>query len=55
MMQSKRIDLSKVLQAMNTTCPGGGYSITPAEIVTIDFERQKCPKCGMVFDARKSP
>jgi ribosomal protein S27AE len=52
-MQRKKIDLKKVLECLNTACPSCGYSITPAEIVRIDFERQKCPKCGETFDARK--
>jgi ribosomal protein S27AE len=45
----KKIDLQKVLSSLNTICPSCGYSISPAEIVRIDFERQKCPKCGEVF------
>jgi predicted RNA-binding Zn-ribbon protein involved in translation (DUF1610 family) len=49
MMQRKKIDLKKVLECLNTTCPSCGYPITPAEVVRIDFERQKCPKCGEVF------
>jgi len=52
-MQRKKIDLKKVLAAMNTTCPGCRYEITPAEIQRIDFERMRCPKCRLVFDARK--
>jgi len=53
MMHRKKIDLNKVLQAMNTTCPSCGYLITPAEIQRIDFERMICPKCGQIFDAAK--
>src|SRR5215471_15874660 len=53
LMQRKKIDLKKVLAAMNTTCPGCRYEITPAEIQRIDFERMRCPKCRLVFDARK--
>jgi len=53
MMQRKKIDLKKVFAAMNTACPGCGHEITPAEIQRIDFERMRCPKCGLVFDASK--
>ena len=52
-MHKNKINLAKVLASLNTTCPLCGYSITPAEIVRIDFERQKCPKCGEIFDAAK--
>ena len=49
-MHKNKINLEKVLAALNTTCPSCGYSISPAEIRRIDFERQKCPKrisfCG---------
>ncbi len=53
-MQRKKIDLKTVLASLNATCPKCGCSITPAEIVRIDFERQKCPKCGETFDAGKA-
>jgi predicted RNA-binding Zn-ribbon protein involved in translation (DUF1610 family) len=52
-VQRKKVDLKKVLSAMNTTCPSCGYSIVPSEIVRIDFERMICPKCGKDFDAGK--
>jgi ribosomal protein S27AE len=50
-MHKNKINLEKVMAALNTTCPSCGYSISPAEVVRIDFERQKCPKCGSVFAA----
>ena len=52
-MHKNKINLTKVLAAMNTTCPSCGYSISKAEIVRLDFERQKCPKCGVVFEPTK--
>jgi ribosomal protein S27AE len=52
-MPRNKIDLQKVLAAMDTTCPECGCSITPAEIQRVDFERMRCPKCGQVFDAAK--
>jgi ribosomal protein S27AE len=54
-MQRKKIDRAKVLAALNTTCPSCGYSISPAEIVRVDMQRMKCPKCGAVFDAKPEP
>ena len=51
-MHKNRINRGKVMAALNTSCPSCGYSISPAEIVRIDFERQKCPKCGGVFMAK---
>jgi ribosomal protein S27AE len=48
-MHKNKINLEKVLAALNTACPSCGYSISPAEIVRIDFERMKCTKCGSVF------
>ena len=49
-----KINLEKVLAALNTTCPACAYSISPAEIVRIDFERMCCTKCGQIFDAAKA-
>ena len=51
-MHKNKIDRAKVLAALNTVCPSCGYSITPIEVVRIDFERQCCPKCGLLFDAK---
>ena len=51
-MHKNKVNLAKVLASLNTTCPECGYSIVPSEIVRIDFERQKCPKCGEIFDAK---
>ena len=55
LVTKKKIDLAAVLRHLNSTCPKCGYTITPAEIVRIDFERQRCPKCGAVFEAFKAP
>jgi ribosomal protein S27AE len=54
-MHKNKINLEKVLAALNVTCPSCGYSISPAEIVRIDFERMKCTKCGAVFAAKSEP
>ena len=42
---------AKVLAALNTVCLSCGYSISPAEIVRLDSERMRCPKCGKLFKA----
>jgi predicted RNA-binding Zn-ribbon protein involved in translation (DUF1610 family) len=54
-MQKSKINLTKVLAALNTMCPSCGFSIPPAEIVRVDSERMRCPKCGHVFEAGESP
>jgi ribosomal protein S27AE len=53
-MHKNKINRAKVLAALNTICPSCGYSITPAEIVRVDAERMRCPKCGSVFAAGRS-
>jgi ribosomal protein S27AE len=47
-----KINLEKVIAALNTVCPACGYSITPSEVLRVDFERMRCPKCGAVFVAK---
>jgi len=47
-----KINMEAVLAALNTTCTECSYSIPPNEIMRIDFERMKCPKCGAVFDPK---
>ena len=54
-VHKNKIDLQKVLAAMNTICPSCGVCISPAEIVRIDSKRMRCLKCGHIFDAGKSP
>ena len=53
-MHKNKINRAKVLAALNTTCPSCGVSLPPAGVVQVDFEQMRCPKCGHVFDARKS-
>jgi ribosomal protein S27AE len=50
----QKINREKVEAALNTLCPKCGYSITPAEIRRIDFDKMQCPKCGERFAATKS-
>ena len=49
-----KINRAKVLAALNSVCPKCECSISPAEIVRIDSERMRCPKCGHTFEAGKS-
>jgi hypothetical protein len=55
MMQRKKVDLKRVLASLNTTCPLCGYSITPAEIVRIDFERIEVSEVWGDFRCEQSP
>jgi len=52
MPQKQKINLDKVLASLNTTCQKCGYSIAPAEIRRVDFERVECPECGEHFIPR---
>jgi ribosomal protein S27AE len=49
MPRKEKIHLEKVQAALNTLCPKCGYSIPPAEIRRVDFDRMECPKCGEHF------
>jgi predicted RNA-binding Zn-ribbon protein involved in translation (DUF1610 family) len=53
-MPKTKINRAAVLAAQNTTCPGCGYAITPAEIQRISTAEMKCQKCGTVFEAGKA-
>ena len=52
-MHKNKVNLQEVLRHLNALCPECQYSIPPSEIVRLDFERIRCPKCGAVFDASK--
>ena len=52
-MQRKKIDLKKVLESLITVCPSCGVSISPAEVMRVDAEQMRCPKCGNIFEAKK--
>jgi predicted RNA-binding Zn-ribbon protein involved in translation (DUF1610 family) len=54
MPKKSKINLEKVMAALNTVCPKCGVTITPAQIRRIDFERIQCPECGERFDAGKA-
>jgi ribosomal protein S27AE len=52
-MHKNKVNLREVLRHLNALCPECHYSIPPSEIVRLDFERIRCPKCGAVFDSSK--
>ena len=51
-MHKNKINLTKVMAALNTVCPKCEYSISPAQIMRIDCDRMRCPECGHVFAAK---
>ena len=53
MTPRSKIDLEKILASLNTICTECRYSIPPNEIMRIDFDTIKCPKCGAVFAPKK--
>src|ERR1700692_4663506 len=38
-------------QSAGKTCPKCGFTITPDLVKQVDFERIKCPQCGVNFAA----
>jgi hypothetical protein len=44
-----KIDMSKVLAALNYVCPLCQQTIKPSERQRVDFDRMKCLKCQGVF------
>jgi uncharacterized protein (UPF0212 family) len=53
-MPRQKIDLAAVRACLDTICPQCGHRITPDKIVRVDFERQKCPACGEIFEPHLS-
>jgi Flp pilus assembly pilin Flp/ribosomal protein S27AE len=53
MPSSRKINLEKVLAALDTVCPKCGKVISPAEVRSIDFEHVECPACGEQFIRRR--
>ena len=49
----KKINFESVRASLERTCMKCGYKITPDKIVRVDWERQKCPACGEVFEVSK--
>jgi ribosomal protein S27AE len=49
MPRSRKINLEKVRESLNKTCPKCGFTITPDLVKRMDFDRMKCPKCGEKF------
>lgn len=51
MVPRKKVNLEAVRACLEKSCPKCGYRITPDKIVRVDWERQRCPECGEVFEA----
>ena len=49
MTRRSKTDIAKIRAAMDVKCPECGYSISPAEMVRLDFERMRCPMCRKEF------
>ncbi len=49
MVSKQKINRETVQGALNTRCPKCGYSIPPAEIRRVDFEKMEFPSCGERF------
>jgi hypothetical protein len=47
----KKINFDAVHACLDTICVKCGHRITPDKIERVDWERQKCPACGEVFEA----
>jgi ribosomal protein S27AE len=54
-MHKNKVNLKKVLASLNTLCPLCGCSISPAEVLRIDFDRMRCPNCGEIFSTNADP
>lgn len=48
----KKIDLAKVLNSLNVTCPECGYSIPPNEVMRLGNDR--IPSCDFVLGLPKT-
>jgi predicted RNA-binding Zn-ribbon protein involved in translation (DUF1610 family) len=53
MPRRRKLDLEKILAALNFTCPHCRTAIPPDKRVRIDFEHLRCPKCGEIFIPEK--
>jgi len=49
----KKINLNAVRACLDRVCAKCGFRITPDKIVRVDWERQRCPACGEVFEASR--
>jgi DNA-directed RNA polymerase subunit RPC12/RpoP len=50
--RSRNLNREKVQASLDTPCPKCGFSISPALIRRVDFDRVECPKCGEKFRPR---
>ena len=51
--RTRKIDLSKVCEALTTTCPKCGRVIQPSEVKRRNFEDMLCLACGSRFQPTK--
>ena len=51
--RTRKIDLSKVCEALTTTCPKCGRVIQPSEVKRLNFEDMLCLACGSTFQPTK--
>jgi predicted RNA-binding Zn-ribbon protein involved in translation (DUF1610 family) len=42
--------MAKVLARMDIICPKCGKTITPAEVMRVDFNSMVCPACSEAFE-----
>jgi hypothetical protein len=55
MPSKQKINLEKVMAALNTICTKCGYAIPPDRIRRIDSEQIKCSECGQRFTPGEQP
>jgi hypothetical protein len=53
MPRRSKTDVNKIRESLQTICTQCGYSISPIDLVRLDNERVRCPKCGKEFNRRR--
>jgi predicted RNA-binding Zn-ribbon protein involved in translation (DUF1610 family) len=51
---SRKINLEKVRQSLDTVCTLCGYAIPPEQVRRTGYDRVICPKCGKEFVPQKT-
>ena len=49
MPRREKINLEKVKASLSVPYPECGHTVSPAELLRIDSEQVRCPKCGAIF------
>jgi hypothetical protein len=52
-VQSRKINLEKVIASLVTICVNCGYDIDPSEIKRVNSREMECQKCYTRFEAGK--